>query len=84
MLNDLQIQPFPEGFHLAIPQGTFAGLPVALGGRAHNSGGLLHIVPVYLLVTTGRFKQPAPRYLTLIQNEGGFTLPPCLLQAGAS
>ncbi|KFI18379.1 hypothetical protein IB75_14670 [Nitrosococcus oceani C-27] len=61
MLDGLQTQPFTAGFHLAIPQGIFAGLRVAVGGRAHKSGGVLQVVPADLLVATGRFKQPAPR-----------------------
>jgi hypothetical protein len=62
MLDDsLQTQPFTEGFHLAIPQGVFASLRIAVGSRAPRSGGVLCSVPIYLQVTTGEFKRYAPR-----------------------
>jgi hypothetical protein len=61
MLDGLQTQPFREGFHLAIPQGFFAGLRIAVGGRAQKSSGVLRGLPIYPHVTTGEFKRYVPR-----------------------
>jgi hypothetical protein len=60
MLDSLQTQPVTEDFHLAIPQGIFASLRIAVGGRAQKSSGVLRGVPIYPHVATGDLNTTHP------------------------
>jgi pheromone shutdown protein TraB len=76
MLDGLQTQPLTEGFHLAIPQGFFAGLRIAVGGRAPRSSGVLRGVPIYLQLQQANLNATHPGAGLILTNKtGGFTLP---------